>query len=119
MPSGALAKGAEGEAYARSLYHEMTEEDAQELLVEDLKEFCRILNAIISVQTTPNQFSALVSLAYNIGVNAFKGSTALRRLNRGDYEGAAAAILLWNKANGKLMRGLIRRRAAEQALFKT
>ncbi|KQD16250.1 lysozyme [Acinetobacter baumannii] len=66
---------------------------------------------------TQNQFDALVSLAYNIGSGAFKGSTLLKLLNKGDYKGAADQFLVWNKAGGKVMKGLVRRREAERALF--
>jgi lysozyme len=58
-----------------------------------------------------------VSLAYNIGPGAFARSTALRRFNEGDIQGAADAMLMWNKAGGKVLRGLQRRRDAERRLF--
>ncbi|KRJ11905.1 lysozyme [Acinetobacter nosocomialis] len=58
-----------------------------------------------------------VSLTYNIGSGAFKNSTLLKKLNKGDYQGAADQFLVWNKAGGKVMKGLVRRREAERALF--
>lgn len=68
---------------------------------------------------TPAQFQydAFVSLAYNIGLGNFSKSTALRKFNMGDLDAAAEAILSWNKAAGKVMKGLQRRRWAEHKVF--
>lgn len=66
---------------------------------------------------TQAEFDAMVCLAYNIGVSAFTNSTLMRLFNRGDYAGAAEQFLVWNRAGGKIMLGLRRRRAAERALF--
>ena len=63
------------------------------------------------------EFDAMVCLAYNIGLGNFKGSSLVRRFNMGNMSGAADAFLMWDKAGGKTMRGLVRRRAAERALF--
>lgn len=63
------------------------------------------------------EFDAMVCLAYNIGLGNFKGSSVVRRFNMGNMAGAADAFLMWDKAGGKTMRGLVRRRAAERALF--
>ena len=63
------------------------------------------------------EFDAMVCLAYNVGVRNFRGSSVVRRLNLGDTRGAADAFLMWDKAAGKSMKGLRRRRAAERALF--
>ncbi len=71
----------------------------------------------VTVPLNQNQFDALVSLTYNIGSGAFNNSTLLKKLNKGDYQGAADQFLVWNKAGGKVMKGLVRRREAEQALF--
>jgi len=68
---------------------------------------------------TQNEFGAFVSLAYNIGLGAFKKSSALRYFNAGDHAKAADAILMWNKASGKVLAGLTRRRIAERDLFLT
>lgn len=67
--------------------------------------------------TTQNQFDALLSLGYNIGMGALKSSTALRKHIAGDYKGAASAILLWNKTNGQPNKGLTRRRNDERELY--
>lgn len=69
--------------------------------------------------TSQAQFDAMVCLAYNIGVGAFRRSTVLRRHVAGDFPGAAKAFLMWNKAGGKILRGLTRRREAEAALYRS
>lgn len=63
------------------------------------------------------QFDALVSFTYNLGARSLSTSTLLRKLNAGDYAGAADEFLRWNKAGGKVLTGLTRRREAERALF--
>jgi lysozyme len=68
--------------------------------------------------TTQAQFDAMLSLAYNIGLDGFAGSTVLRKHKAGDYAGAAAAFAMWNKQAGKELAGLTRRRAAEAAMYK-
>ena len=73
----------------------------------------------VKVPINQNQFDALVSFAYNVGVGALKQSTALRKLNAGDYTGAADALTMWTKCNGKVLAGLVRRRKEERALFLT
>ncbi len=72
---------------------------------------------IVKVKLTQGQFDALVSLAYNIGSRALSTSTLLKKLNAGDIKGAADEFLRWNKAGGKVLNGLTRRREAERALF--
>lgn len=76
-----------------------------------------VLNAL---QQNPEQcqFDAMVCLAYNIGLGNFRSSTLLRKFNLGDTDAASAQFLVWNKAAGKVMLGLRRRRAAERALFE-
>ena len=99
----------------------ISERDAEALLKNDVDRFESAVASLIKVPVNENEFSALVSLAFNIGVQRFKESTALRRLNKGDRLGAAEALEWFNKGriNGKLttLPGLTRRRAAERALF--
>lgn len=90
---------------------------ATEILRRDLKVFAAGVRDLIKVPLTPNQFGAVVSLAYNIGLGAFKKSTCLKRLNAGNIEGAAEALTWFNKAGGERLRGLVRRREAERALM--
>lgn len=66
-----------------------------------------------------NQFDALVSFTFNLGAGNLSRSTLLKKLNAGDYAGAAEEFLRWNRAGGKPLAGLSRRRAAERALFLT
>ena len=89
------------------------------LLEKDLSDYCRRVESLIKVKITDNQFAALVSLAYNIGVSAFGGSTLLSYLNKGNYSAAADQFARWNKGGGKVLAGLTRRREAERKLFLT
>ena len=77
----------------------------------------RQIKKSVKVDLTENQFSALVSLVYNIGITHFNKSTLRKNLNGGDYEGASEQFLVWRKAGGKVLRGLEIRRATEKALF--
>lgn len=101
----------------------ISERDAEELLKRDLKPREQAVDGAVKVSLNQNEFDALVSFVYNVGAAAFRGSTALKRLNRGDRIGAADALTWWNKATvGGVLRevlGLTRRRAAERALFLT
>lgn len=71
----------------------------------------------MKVSINQNQFDALVSLTYNIGEQAFKDSTLLAKLNKGDIKGAAEQFPRWNKGGGQVLKGLVRRRADERELF--
>lgn len=97
----------------------ITQAEADRLLDQDLVRFEKTVNENVRVPINQNQYDALVSLSYNIGTTAFSRSTVLRRLNEGDYEGAADAILWWNKVKGKVIKGLVNRRKAERELFLT
>ena len=94
---------------------------AEELLKADLRDFEEpVLNAC-KLKPNENQFSAMVALAFNIGIAGFRKSSVLRNHNAGDEDSAARSFALWNKAtvNGKKveLRGLTRRRAAEASLY--
>lgn len=69
-----------------------------------------------AVPLNQNQYDAFASFAYNVGVGAYCKSTLVRKLNAGDYQGACDELLRWNRAGGKVVRGLTRRREAERAL---
>ncbi len=101
----------------------ISERDAEELLKRDLKPREQAVDSATKVPLNQNEFDALVSFVYNVGVGAYRSSTALKRLNKGDRVGAADALTWWNKATvGGVLRevlGLTRRRAAERALFLT
>jgi lysozyme len=94
-----------------------TEQMAEEMLREGLDRFGAQIQKGFTRAPNENQYGAFVSLAYNIGPGAFLNSTALKRFNAGDDEGAAEALTWFNKAGGKVLNGLVRRRAAEKALF--
>ena len=96
-----------------------TEQDAENRLFKDLEIFENGINQAVKTELTTNQFSALVVFAYNVGLTAFKKSTLLKKINLKDFEGAAEEFLRWNKAGGNIVKGLTRRRQAEQLLFKT
>lgn len=72
---------------------------------------------LVQVPLTPGQRNALLSLAYNIGINAFAGSTLLKDLNAGNVQGAADGFLAWNKVKGVVQPDLVKRRALEQQIF--
>lgn len=95
----------------------ITEEQATAMLAADLHLFEATVMHGVKVALSQDEFDALVSLCYNIGPRAFLGSTVLKRLNAEDRTGAAEAILMWNKAGGKVVQGLVNRREAEQAQF--
>ncbi|WP_343619620.1 lysozyme [Acinetobacter proteolyticus] len=94
-----------------------TKVQAMSFFQHDLRRFEAAVNQAVKVVVNQNQFDALVSLAYNIGEAAFKGSTLVKQLNAKDYAGAADQFPQWNKGGGKVMKGLVRRRAAERELF--
>ncbi|EPK1682110.1 lysozyme [Klebsiella aerogenes] len=90
---------------------------ADRLLKTGLVSYEKDVQKIVKVKLTQGQFDALVSFAYNIGSRALSTSTLLKKLNTGDIKGAADEFLRWNKAGGKVLSGLTRRREAERALF--
>ena len=96
---------------------EITQEQAEQMLVDELHEYESYINKYVTVALSQNQFDALVSWVYNLGPANLQSSTLLKVLNSGDYSGVPAQIERWNKAGGKVLEGLIRRREAESALF--
>ena len=95
----------------------ITQAQADELLRSDLRRFEDYV-AKAAPNATDNQFAAMVSLAFNIGEGALGRSTVLRKHLAGDHAGAAAAFGMWNKAGGRVLPGLTRRRNAEAALYR-
>ena len=96
----------------------ITQERAEDLLRLGVDKFAATVNALITAKVNANEFGACVSLAYNIGPNAFAKSTVLRELNAGHKDKAAAAFRMWNKAGGQVVKGLTNRREAEATLFR-
>jgi len=97
----------------------ISKSDAEGYLHAALEKFASQIEDAITAPINENEFGAFVSLAYNIGPGAFKKSSALSAFNAGDKAKSAKAILLWNKAGGKVLKGLTRRREAERKLFLT
>jgi lysozyme len=95
------------------------ENEAKRLKALQLTRFEGAVTAALKgVSVEQYEFDACVSLAYNIGPSAFAGSSVVRHLKRGDRARAAQAFLLWNKAGGRVMAGLSRRRAGEKLMFE-
>lgn len=103
--------------YASSKSLKLTEAEASEILRRDIQRYEADVARLVKVPLNENQNAALVSFTYNLGAGNLGSSTLLRKLNAGDYAGAAAEFPRWNRAGGKVLKGLVRRRAAEQALF--
>lgn len=98
----------------------ITSTEAERLLRNDLNRFEQAVTTLVKVPINQNQFDALVSFTFNVGVNAFKNSTLLRLLNAKNYYGASNEFFKWNKGNGgKVLTGLTRRRTQEAKLFST
>lgn len=97
---------------------EINEKQAEAYLIWEVKEKAEAVENMVKVPLNDNEFDALVSFAYNVGVGALKGSTLLKMLNAGqDRTAVADQFLRWNKAGGQVFNGLTRRRQAERALF--
>ncbi len=94
-----------------------SQEDAESMLVADLEEFEGYVNDIVQCPLEQNQFDALVAWTYNLGPTNLRESTLLIRLNDQDYHDVPTQIRRWNKAGGKVLDGLVRRREAEVLLF--
>lgn len=93
----------------------ITHEQSQQLLSKDLVRFEKAVNRLGGM--TQSQFDAMVSLAFNIGEGAFAKSTLVRKHLARDFAGAAAEFSKWNKGGGKVLAGLVKRRAAEAKLY--
>ena len=95
----------------------ITQDEADELLQSDLSDFEYGIEQLVQVQLNDNQFSALVSFTYNVGLGNFKGSKLLKKINKQDFEGAAQEFGRWANAGGRKLSDLVRRREAEKELF--
>lgn len=96
----------------------VTRNEAESLLKSDLIKYERAVSSAVKVPLTQNQFDALVSFTYNCGIGALQKSTLLKRLKRGEYDAVPAELMKWNKAGGKELAGLTRRRRAEAKLWR-
>ncbi len=91
--------------------------EAENILKQDLEKFERSVTQLVSRAPTSDQFSAMVSFAFNAGATSLRDSTLLKKHNAGDFPGAADEFLRWVFAGGQVMAGLQRRRKAERALY--
>jgi len=96
-----------------------TQAQADDRLALDVDRFLKGVRSVLKRPATDAQLGAMTSLAYNIGASAFAKSTLLRKFNAGDIGGAAAEFLRWNRAGGKVMKGLANRRADEREVFQS
>lgn len=95
----------------------MTADEAETALRKEIAKHEAAVSRLVTVEISQNEFDAMTSLSYNIGAGALERSSVLKRLNRGDRAGAAQAFSMWNKGGGKVLPGLVSRRAREAALF--
>lgn len=97
----------------------ITQQQAEQLLINDLARFNNAVNALVQIEVNQNQFDALISFSYNLGVATLQQSTLLRLLNAGNYQAAADQFPRHDRAAGKEVAGLLARRNAERHLYLT
>jgi len=97
---------------------EITKEEAESLLKEEMHEYEGYINDMIKVPLEQNQFDSMVSWVFNLGSTNLSSSTLLKKINNSEYDEVPSQIKRWNKAGGKVLDGLIRRREAEALLFE-
>ena len=95
----------------------ITQEEAEQMLLIELEEYEGYIEKYVIVPLTQNQFDALVVWVYNLGPTNLRRGTLLKELNSGNYTAAGKEITKWNKAGGKVLTGLVKRREAEAELF--
>lgn len=115
-PAGVLTIGY---GHTSEVFEGMTisEERAEQLLIMDIADAETAVNTLVTVELNQNQFDALVSFVFNLGSGNFSSSTLLKVLNKGNYLECANQFRKWNRADGKVLEGLKKRRAAESLLF--
>ena len=94
-------------------------EEIDEILRKDLARFEAGVARLCPVKLTQGQFDALVSFSFNVGLGNLQNSTLRMKVNRGDMEGAAEQFLVWTKAGGKVLPGLVKRRTHEKEMFES
>ena len=95
----------------------ITKEQADQMLTLDLERFKAQVAKCVKVQVTKGQFIALMDFVYNLGAGALRSSTLLKKFNSGDVMGASEEFGKWVHANGKVLQGLVARRAKEREYF--
>jgi lysozyme len=108
----------DGKTLPDSWNKSFTLDEVYDILAKDVARFERGVNKYITVPLRQNEFDALVSFSFNLGLGVLQRSTLRQALNRGDKEGAIASLLKYNKAGGKVLKGLDIRRKDEAALFR-
>lgn len=98
---------------------DITEDQAEQYLSYQILQKTAGVDGMVTGAVNQNQFDALVSFAYNLGLGALRGSTLLRLVNQDDFGDASNEFLRWTHAGGMVVSGLVRRRTAEQQLFIT
>ncbi len=96
----------------------LTQEEADKLLLKDVEVFEKAVNDAVKVAMVQCQFDALVSWTFNLGAGSLNSSTMLKKLNNREFDEVPSQIKRWNKAGGKVLQGLIRRREAEALLYE-
>lgn len=95
-----------------------TQAECDAELASDMAHFEAVVDRLVKVPLEQFQYDALASFSYNCGEGALAGSTLLKKVNAGNFVGAAAEFLKWNRGGGKVLAGLVRRRASESLLFQ-
>jgi lysozyme len=110
-----------GYGHTRGVYRGQvcTQAQAEEWLLEDVQIAVNTVNTHVKRAITQAEFDALVDFTFNLGSGSFTGSTLLKLVNIGDLEGAANQFEKWDKAGGRVVAGLLRRRQAEEAEFRS
>jgi len=97
---------------------EITQDEAEEMLASELDEYEGYINDMVECDLEQHQFDALVAWVYNLGPTNLRSSTMLKRLNSNDLDDVPNQIKRWDKAGGKVLAGLVRRREAEALMFQ-
>ena len=97
----------------------LSADEIDDILRKDLARFEAGVLRLIKVPLTQGQFDALVSFSFNVGLGNLQKSTLRMKVNREDYEGAAEQFLVWTKAGGKVLPGLVKRRTHEKEMFES
>jgi lysozyme len=106
-----------GHTHGVTLGMTCTQDQAEQWLQQDIQVAAEAVNRMVTVTLTQQEFDALVDFTFNLGTGSLQKSTLLRLLNAGDYKGAATEFDKWDKAGGKVMAGLLRRRQSEEQMF--
>lgn len=97
----------------------LSSEEIDDILRKDLARFEAGVSRLIKVELTQGQFDALVSFSFNVGLGNLQNSTLRMKVNRSDFEGAAEQFLVWTKAGGRVLPGLVKRRSHEKEMFES